>query len=63
MTTLYSRLSRASAWSALLALVLAGEGSPEGIEIESGSVSFEAVTNMPGIEVKGTSTSLSAMCN
>ena len=33
------------------------------VSIESGSVSFEATTNVPGIEIKGTSSSLAGIAN
>jgi len=41
----------------------AAEHSFEPVVIESGSASFEAGTNVPGIEVKGTSSSLSGRAN
>jgi hypothetical protein len=44
---------------AITALAAAAEG-PAAVEIQSGTASFEAATNVPGIEVKGTSNSLAA---
>jgi hypothetical protein len=41
-----------------LAAAIAAGQSPESLAIESGSATFEAGTNVPGIEVKGTSSVL-----
>jgi polyisoprenoid-binding protein YceI len=41
-----------------IVLMAAGKSS-KAIEIESGTASFEAATNMPGVEVKGVSSALS----
>jgi len=45
--------------NALLTSIALG-GQPAAVEIQSGLVSFESPTNMPGIEVKGKSNALSA---
>ena len=56
-----SRISRLATGTLAVVLVSAASGGqPAAVEIQSGMVSFEATTNMPGVEVKGKSNALSA---
>jgi polyisoprenoid-binding protein YceI len=63
MTTLFWRDRKTGTVGAMLAtglVCMAAGGPPAAIEIQSGMVSFEAPTNMPGVEVKGKSNALTA---
>jgi len=54
----YRSLLAGSALPLLFSLTLIAGTTPDRVEIESGSASFEAGTNVPGIEIKGTSSTL-----
>src|SRR5579871_6078249 len=63
MTAFLSRTRATRASGATLAAVLAyvaAGAQTAAVEVQSGLVAFEATTNMPGVEVKGKSTALSA---
>jgi polyisoprenoid-binding protein YceI len=63
MTTFRSTNKVMKVAGGILAAVLAclaADGRPAVVEVQSGLASFEAPTNMPGVEVKGKSNALSA---